>query len=104
MQPKRKKHEVVDVVKGFIGLAGPFDITEHYVFESERTVGPFQGVHEISPMKPAVLGIENFQVHSPTALVAALAPSSKRLQLPKFHLLHGREDTVRASDHMSSSL
>lgn len=81
---------MVDTVRGFIGLAGPYDISDHYVFESERVVGPFQGVHEISSMKPAVLGIENFAVHSPPALLA----EAKHIKLPKFHILHGLDDTV----------
>lgn len=97
---KGQRGEVVDVVKGFIGLAGPYDIADHYVFESERVVGPFRGVHEISPMKPAILGIENFKVHSPTALAA----ECKLSKLPKFHILHGVDDTVRQGSRLRGCL
>lgn len=92
----------MDTVRGFIGLAGPYDISDHYAFESERVVGPFQGVHEISTMKPAVLGIENFAVHSPTALVAENKAMAKRLRLPKFHIIHGLDDTVNTADGQKS--
>ncbi|TYZ67902.1 hypothetical protein PybrP1_007809 [[Pythium] brassicae (nom. inval.)] len=87
-----RRDEVVNVVKGFIGLAGPYDIVDHYVFESERAVGPFRGVHEISPMKPATLGVENFEAHSPTRLAA----QSKLSKLPTFHVLHGVDDMTHA--------
>uniref|UniRef100_H3H1B0 BD-FAE-like domain-containing protein n=1 Tax=Phytophthora ramorum TaxID=164328 RepID=H3H1B0_PHYRM len=73
-----KRKEIVNYVRGFIGLSGPYDISDHYVFESERVVGPLNGntsavkqrVHEISSMKPAMLGMGNFNTFSPTALVA----------------------------------
>ncbi|KAJ0404930.1 hypothetical protein P43SY_005929 [Pythium insidiosum] len=52
-------------IKGFIGLAGPYDIAEHYDFESRRKVGPINGVHEISTMKPAMLGMSHFDDYSP---------------------------------------
>ncbi|RLN15235.1 hypothetical protein BBJ28_00008218 [Nothophytophthora sp. Chile5] len=65
-----KEKEIANHVKGFIGLAGPYDISDHYVFESERVVGPFNGVHDISSMKPAMLGMSNFTKRSPTALIA----------------------------------
>uniref|UniRef100_K3X2G7 BD-FAE-like domain-containing protein n=1 Tax=Globisporangium ultimum (strain ATCC 200006 / CBS 805.95 / DAOM BR144) TaxID=431595 RepID=K3X2G7_GLOUD len=100
-----KKNEVVRSVKGFIGLAGPYDISDHYVFESERVVGPLQGVHEISPMKPAVLGMENFKVHSPTAIMADV--KHKNLKLPAFHILHGLDDAVvpsSSSEKFAASL
>lgn len=83
----------MNVVKGFLGLAGPYDIADHCVFERERTVGPFRGVHEISPMKPAILGVENFEAHSPTRLVTQATLS----QLPTFHVLHGVDDMVRTT-------
>ncbi|RLN65708.1 hypothetical protein BBJ28_00006345 [Nothophytophthora sp. Chile5] len=40
-----KEKEIANYVKGFIGLAAPFDISDHYVFESERVVGPFNGMY-----------------------------------------------------------
>lgn len=100
---QKKKSEVVDTVRGFIGLAGPYDISDHYVFESERVVGPFQGVHEISTMKPAILGIENFAVHSPTALVAENKGDFAKKRLPKFHIIHGLDDTVNSLVGISAS-
>ncbi len=31
------------MVKSFIGLSGPYDIADQYIFESKRVVGPFDG-------------------------------------------------------------
>ncbi|KAG7397306.1 hypothetical protein PHYBOEH_000951 [Phytophthora boehmeriae] len=87
-----KEKEIVNYVQGFIGLAAPYDISDHYIFESERVVGPFNGVHEISSMKPAMLGKNNFEMSSPTALVAKARTTS--FSLPRFFLLHGADDEV----------
>ncbi|KAG6591090.1 isoprenylcysteine alpha-carbonyl methylesterase ICMEL1 [Phytophthora cinnamomi] len=87
-----KSKEVANYVRAFIGLSAPYDISEHYVFESERVVGPLNGVHEISSMKPAMLGMGNFKKHSPTALVAEAR--NMAFSLPPFYLLHGEDDTV----------
>ncbi|KAH7464892.1 hypothetical protein PRIC1_005511 [Phytophthora ramorum] len=87
-----KRKEIVNYVRGFIGLSGPYDISDHYVFESERVVGPLNGVHEISSMKPAMLGMGNFNTFSPTALVAGARNTA--FSLPPFFLLHGEDDTV----------
>ncbi|KAE9043444.1 hypothetical protein PR003_g5653 [Phytophthora rubi] len=84
--------EIASYVRGFVGLSAPYDISEHYDFESERVVGPFNGVHEISSMKPAMLGMRNFKKHSPTALVAEAR--NMAFSLPPFYLLHGEDDTV----------
>ena len=70
---------------GFIGLAGVYDISDHYEFESAR------GVHELSPMAPANGGPSNFAAHSCTIAAAALSPS-QRAQLPPCLLLHGLTD------------
>lgn len=56
----RDKKKLVDT---FVGLSGVYDIEKHYTWESGR------GVQEISPMKPAALGIENFHMCSPTKLL-----------------------------------
>lgn len=89
---EQKEKEIANYVRGFIGLAAPYDISDHYIFESERVVGPFDGVHEISSMKPAMLGINNFKKCSPTALIAA--SEHKDFLLPPFYLLHGADDEV----------
>jgi hypothetical protein len=49
-------------------LASPYDIAAHYEFESKRSVGFIHGVHEISSMKPAMLGPGKFDQYSPTKL------------------------------------
>jgi hypothetical protein len=51
------------LVDTLIGLSGVYDIENHYFWEKGR------GVHEISPMKPAALGMENFHMCSPTKLL-----------------------------------
>lgn len=51
------------LVDSFVGLAGVYDIMKHYYWEKSR------GVHEISPMKPAGLGVDNFHKCSPTQLL-----------------------------------
>jgi hypothetical protein len=63
-------------IKSFIGLSGPYDITDHYEFESNRIMGPIKGVHEISPMKPAMEFPSNFKTHSPTAIAIESLHSS----------------------------
>lgn len=30
-------------VRGFLGLAGPYDISDHYAFEHKRSMGPIHG-------------------------------------------------------------
>lgn len=91
----RTQRELVHHVAGFIGLSAPYHIADHYQFESDRVVGPINGekcfctssrpppsccqanasrvsplgVHEISSMKPAMLGESNFDRLSPTALL-----------------------------------
>ncbi|KAG7381175.1 hypothetical protein PHYPSEUDO_006323 [Phytophthora pseudosyringae] len=87
-----KVKEIANYVRGFIGLSVPYDISDHYIFESERVVGPLNGVHEISTMKPAMLGMGNFETFSPTALVAEARNIG--FSLPPFHILHGEDDTV----------
>eukprot|EP00644_Phytophthora_capsici_P001599 jgi/Phyca11/531333/estExt2_fgenesh1_pm.C_PHYCAscaffold_1120002 len=84
--------EIVNYVRGFIGLSAPYDIAEHYIFESKRVVGPLNGVHEISSMKPAMLGMDNFKKYSPATLVAE--STNIGLSLPPFSIVHGEDDTV----------
>ncbi|ETP52390.1 hypothetical protein F442_02587 [Phytophthora nicotianae P10297] len=87
-----KEKEIAIYVHGFIGLSAPYDISDHYIFESERAVGPLNGVHEISSMKPAMLGMGNFKKLSPTALFADARNIG--FSLPSFYILHGEDDTV----------
>ncbi|CAH0478850.1 unnamed protein product [Peronospora belbahrii] len=87
-----KEKEIGNYVHGFIGLAAPYDVLDHYTFESERIVGPLKGVHEISSMKPAMLGVGNFEKHSPTELVKEAR--NRAFSLPTFYLLHGDNDMV----------
>ncbi|KAF4029235.1 alpha/beta hydrolase fold [Phytophthora infestans] len=87
-----KEKEIASHVKGFIGLSAPYDISDHYIFERASVVGPFNGVHEISSMKPAMLGMGNFKKSSPTALVAEARDMGS--SLPPFYILHGGDDTV----------
>lgn len=49
-------------------------------------------MHNISPMKPAMLGINNFKNVSPTALVAGTRHPFN--VLPPFYILHGKNDTA----------
>eukprot|EP01111_Echinosteliopsis_oligospora_P015889 TRINITY_DN6434_c0_g1_i1.p1 TRINITY_DN6434_c0_g1~~TRINITY_DN6434_c0_g1_i1.p1 ORF type:complete len:404 (-),score=49.81 TRINITY_DN6434_c0_g1_i1:15-1124(-) len=47
-------------LEGFIGLSGPYDLREYYIYEHKR------GVEHLSPMKPTMRGLENLQPNSPT--------------------------------------
>lgn len=38
-----RSFESAEHVRGFIGLAGPYEIADHYIFESKRVVGPLNG-------------------------------------------------------------
>ncbi len=51
----------------FIGMAGVYDIAQHYEYESSR------GVHEISTMKRVMGGAQGFQRFSPTVLLREAA-------------------------------
>ena len=46
---------LLETVKQFIGLAGPYEISQHYKYETGR------GVEWLSPMKPAMQGRRYFQ-------------------------------------------
>lgn len=79
-----------------LGLAGPYDIVDHYVFESNRNV------QDLSPMKPAAGGIDNFFYHSPSRVAAhadfkpLLEQKFGELQgdFPYIGLIHGEDDTT----------
>jgi hypothetical protein len=51
----------------FIGLAGCYQVEEHYEFEANR------GVAEISTMKPAMGGPVGFAAQSPTVVAQRVA-------------------------------
>jgi acetyl esterase/lipase len=74
-------------VRGFVGLSGVYDIAVHYEFESARNV------HEISPMKPALKGLNHFGAYSPTLLVEKLDKSAIR-RIPPILLVHGDADAT----------
>eukprot|EP01038_Epipyxis_sp_PR26KG_P016998 gene16998-23345_t len=75
----------------FIGLAGVYNIINHYEFEKNR------GVHEISPMKAAAQGEAFFEYCSPSLITRkALVKSVSNIaySFPRIVLLHGEDDTV----------
>ncbi len=53
------------------GLAGVYDIGDHYDFESWR------GVEDISAMARAAYGLEHFGRFSPTHIVSSLPPRTR---------------------------
>ena len=82
----------------FIGLSGPYDISNHYDFEAMR------GVEQISPMKAICGGsLDNFTIASPVSRLNATFLSdeiaSTNLQRaqecsPRILFVHGIEDTT----------
>ncbi|KAF0735718.1 hypothetical protein Ae201684_007728 [Aphanomyces euteiches] len=86
--------EPVHHVKSFIGLCGPYDITDHYEFERDRHIIPFVRAHGISPLHPSCHGRHQFPKYSPTAAVLNLATTGSAWKLPSFHLFHGADDVV----------
>jgi len=74
-------------IAGVIGMGGPYDITEHYFFESAR------GVMELSPMKAAAGDMQRMHRHSCLSLASNLTPA-QRSRLPPFLLLHGMSDPI----------
>lgn len=48
MQQQLRSFESAKHVRGFIGLAGPYEIADHYIFESKRVVGPLNGRTSVS--------------------------------------------------------
>ncbi|ETW05295.1 hypothetical protein H310_04248 [Aphanomyces invadans] len=85
--------DVVHHIQAFVGLSGPYDITDHYAFEQNREIVPFVRAHSISPLYPSFHGPRHFSTFSPTALVVKDAHLDARL-LPPFHLFHGVDDFV----------
>ena len=78
-------------VDGFIGVAGVYDIGEHWLFEKSR------GVHEISPMRPACCGLwRDGQLDFSRASLPLLisAQEEKLGRCKRVLLLHGLDDEV----------
>eukprot|EP00466_Bigelowiella_natans_P004669 jgi/Bigna1/134890/aug1.27_g9598 len=80
-----ERHDKLKFVQGLVGLSGVYHIGEHLEFEKEKNV------HDYSPLTPVNRGEENFDVHSPSLLVDKVPHGA---QVPKFLLVHGREDEV----------
>jgi len=74
---------VLNSVKAVIGLAGVYDINDHY--EHER----WRGVEDVSSMHKAMYGPEHFTRFSPSCIVQNFPP---RTRLPPITLIHGTED------------
>lgn len=72
----------------FIGMAGVYDIAEHYEYERSREV------HHLSTMKRAVGGEEKFHMNSPT-VVLKHSLQSKNIPRPRKMTLHGEKIPVR---------
>eukprot|EP00210_Caulerpa_lentillifera_P003857 g3684.t1 len=72
-----------------ICISGVYDIAQHYQFEKDR------GVHEISMMKRAMGGIQNFKSLSPTCILTDLKDSKLNINdLPKIVLITSLADCV----------
>jgi acetyl esterase/lipase len=78
----------------FIGLSGPYDISNHFDFEAER------GVEQISPMKAICGGSRNnFSIASPVSRMYSKITKLKteiavEKYAPSMLLIHGIEDTT----------
>ncbi|KAK7493345.1 hypothetical protein BaRGS_00015471 [Batillaria attramentaria] len=77
--------DLCSTIKAFVGLAGVYNIGDHYEHESSR------GVEDYSYMTPAMYGPDHFDRFSPTCILQGLvAPIS----LPRMVLVHGTADYV----------
>lgn len=86
IEPSEQK-EMINSIKGIIGLSGVYDITEHYKHEKTR------GVEYVSAMHKAMDGVENFEIYSPTARIRKL--NKEQLErLPPVGLIHGTDDII----------
>ncbi|TSN86062.1 WD repeat and FYVE domain-containing protein 3 [Bagarius yarrelli] len=77
IEPSRQ-NEIINSIKGLIGLSGVYDIMDHYEHEKTR------GVEYISAMHKAMDGVENFEFYSPTARIRKL--NKERLERANFGL------------------
>ncbi|XP_060067016.1 uncharacterized protein LOC132547270 [Ylistrum balloti] len=72
-------------IKAVVGLAGIYDINDHFEHES------FRGVEDVSYMARAMYGNEHFERFSPSSLVRTLSSS---VSLPPVIMIHGTEDYI----------
>ena len=87
---KRGAREI-NLITGFVALAGVFDVVDHFKFESRR------GVAQFSPMAAAAGGAENYWECSPTLLVKQWSAQSDRPLasfMPRTLVFHGKRDVV----------
>jgi len=107
-----QRAKTLDFIKGVIGFGGAYDLKSQYECEKSKDV------HELSPLKAANKGVENFNRFSPFVIASNLksftgagaeddgseqkqavsVPKSheqkQALSVPKFLLLHGLKDTT----------
>ena len=62
-------------VRLFVGLAGPYCITDHYKWESNR------GIENVSPMGRAMKGCNNFAFYSPSVIAQEIFTAIKAKQM-----------------------
>ncbi|XP_053337649.1 uncharacterized protein si:dkey-193c22.1 [Clarias gariepinus] len=84
---KFKQREVINSIKGIIGLSGVYDIMDHYEHEKMRAV------EYISAMHKAMDGVENFEYYSPTARLKKLKEDQLK-RVPPVGLVHGTNDII----------
>ncbi|XP_017307505.1 uncharacterized protein si:dkey-193c22.1 isoform X2 [Ictalurus punctatus] len=82
-----KQKEMIDSIKGVIGLSGVYDVMDHYEHEKTRAV------EYISAMHKAMDGIENFEYYSPTARFRKLKKDQLE-RVPPVGLIHGTNDII----------
>ena len=80
-------------MRGLLGVSGVYDIARHFDYESRR------GVHEVSPMQPAMGGKARFALNSPTCIAQSTAMMADAAAQPSWSgdvlLVHGdRDETV----------
>jgi acetyl esterase/lipase len=84
---RRAQTRQAPLCDSFSGIAGVYNIRDHFEFERGR------GVHEVSPMKPAAGGPTNFASASP-AIVASQLLADQAALLPHVLLVHGADDST----------
>lgn len=81
---------ILSDIEHFIGLAGVYNIVEHYKHESSR------GVEHVSAMERAMCGRHGFRRNSPYFVIRELSDVDHDLDLevkfPRCHLIHGEND------------
>mmetsp|Transcript_12538 Transcript_12538/g.17424 ORF Transcript_12538/g.17424 Transcript_12538/m.17424 type:complete len:312 (+) Transcript_12538:43-978(+) len=82
-----ERSKSLDFIQGVIGLGGAYDLKSQYECEKSKDV------HELSPLKAANKGVENFHRFSPYVTASKLERKHAS-SVPKFLLLHGLKDTT----------